>query len=117
MRHDHLTQVLGRVEGVSVKAVTQLTRQTAHVRVDSSDVDWHLGVGDLARTKKRGHEGEGIELAREVQWTAILPAVPNGAQGLDHLAQLTAWRLPLDAKAALVVALDLGAKPQDKAAV
>ena len=104
------------MERVGVKAVAQFARQPADVGVHPGDVDGNVRVIDPAWRKRGRHERVSVELALKIQFRAVLPAVPNRAQGEHDLAQLGPRRLPLHAVAALVVALDLGAEPQDEAA-
>ena len=99
-----------------VKAVAQFTGQPANVGVHPGDVDGDVRVVDPARGKRGRHECVSIEFALKIEFRAVLPAVPNRAQGEHDLAQLGTRRLPLHAVAALIVALDLGADPQDEAA-
>jgi hypothetical protein len=114
-RMNVLAQVLRAVEGVHVQAVADFTGHTAHVGVDAGDVDGDVRVGDRPRAEERGHEVETVELPLEVEPRAVLPAIPDRAQGLHDLAELRARRFELHREAPLVVALHLRAEAEDEA--
>ena len=64
---------------MGMKTITQLTSQTADIRVHSSDVDGNVRMFNRAGRKRWGHECELIKLALKVELGAILPAVPNSS--------------------------------------
>jgi hypothetical protein len=99
-----------------VEAVARFAGQTRQARVNAGNEDGDGGVLDRSRVEERRHEGELVVLAAEVEALAGLPAVPNGAYGLDLFAQLAGGAVgPGQAKAALDVGLDLGAQAEDEA--
>src|SRR3990170_8790610 len=114
---DELPEVLRTVEGVDVKAVADFAGDPADVLVDAGDIDRDLRVLDGPGIEEGGHQVEAVELPPEVELGPVLPAVPDRAERQDHLADPRPRRLPLHGEAPLVVALDLGAEPQDEAAV
>src|ERR1035437_8610467 len=99
---------------MDVEAVAQLAGEAAHVRVHAGDVDRRSRIGKRTGVEERRHQREVVELAHEARTRAILPAVPDGVDHLDHLAQLRARMFPLHSEAALVVAFDLRAETEDE---
>src|SRR5499433_240867 len=113
---DDLAEILGAIERMHVHAVAELARDAAHVGIDRGDHDGDLRMLDGSRVEERRHDVEGVELPLEVQFGAVLPAVPDGPDGPHRLRHLGPRRLELYGEATLVVRLDLAAEPQDEAA-
>ena len=63
------------------------------------------------------HEREPIVLALEARARVVLPAIPDRADGDDHLPQPRPGRVPRDAEAALVVSLHLRAEAENEASL
>lgn len=76
-------------------AVADLAGQAAVVRIDRCDFYGDARVIDRTRIELRGHEGEVVVLALELERCAVLPAVPNRAQGENVFAQPRSGRGPL----------------------
>ena len=113
--HD-LAEILGAVERMHVHAVAELSRHPAHVGVHRRDHDGNLRMLDRPGIEEGRHDVEGVELALEVELGAVLPAVPDGADGPHRLGHLGPRRLELDGESPLVVRLDLAAQPEEEAA-
>src|SRR6267143_5299035 len=113
-RPHELAQVLRAVERVHVQAVADLAGHAAHRRVHARDEHGHARMLDGAGVEERRHEVEAEELALEVELRPVLPAVPDRAQGQDHLAHFLLGRLEVHREATLVVALHLRAEPEDE---
>src|SRR5215211_6470263 len=68
--------------------------------------------------EKWRHERDLVILAAVIQLCAVLPAVPQGADDFDLLAQFSGYRLgPGLTESPLNVRLDLCTQPQDKSSV
>ena len=97
--------------------VADLAGHPQHRLADRGDGDrHHRQAGRLGR-EIRGHQCELIVLALVIELPAGLPAMPDGAQGLDVIAQPRRRRAPRYSEPALVVAFDLAAQPEDEAPV
>ena len=114
-----------------MEALADLPGQFRQAGVDSGDVDGNGPTPDLTPGPSPGKggergEGSGIEerrhkrqlvvFAAEIQFRALLPAIPEGTDGGDLLAQFAGHGCgPGHPKAALDVRLDLGAQAKDEA--
>ena len=76
----------------------------------------HRQPGRLGR-EVGSHQGQLVVLAAVVELFALLPAAPDGTQGLDIVAKPGCGRAPGNAKPALVVASDLAAEPEHEPAL
>jgi hypothetical protein len=113
---DDLAQVFRRVEGVHVEAVADFAGHARHPRIHRGHVDRNVRMLYGSRIEEGRHEVEAVGLAAEVEWDAVLPRFPDGAEGLDHLAEPRPRRLPREREAPLVVRLHLRTQPQHEAA-
>src|SRR5262245_16275690 len=105
------------MQWMHVKPLTQFPRQTTHEGVDTGNIDRRHGVDHRLGAEKRRHQSQPIKFSAKIERRSMLPAVPDGPHRYNHLAQLLCWGFPLDSKASLIVALDLGAKSQNKPTV
>ena len=112
-----LTQIFCAVERVGVEAVAELAGQLGEARVDASNVDRDRWVLDRARVEEGRHQGVLVELATVVEARADLEGGPDGAQGLDIIAQAGHRLVEAGAEAALDVGAHLGAEAEHKAPV
>src|SRR5215475_6201269 len=105
------------MQWMHVKPLTQFPCQTTHERVDAGNIDGGHRVGYRLGAEKRRHQSQPIKFPTKIERRPMLPAVPDGPYRSNHLAQLLRRGFPLDPEASLIVALDLGAKPQNKPTV
>ena len=69
------------------------------------------------RCEERGHQRVRVEIATERQGSAVLPRVPDGPNGQDHLAHTRGRMAPFLAEPLGDVRLDLAAEAEHEAAL
>ena len=118
VRQGDFTQVLLGGEAVADEAVADLTGGASHEFADAGEPDVRAAeVAEVALVgrEERGHQGVGVELAAELQRFAVLPGVPDGADGRDHLFRPGCGLAPFHGESLGDVGLDLGAEAKVEA--
>ena len=113
-RERDLAQVALGGEPVAEEPVARLAGHLGHALAHPGQEDLGVAVRVGARVEERRHQGVGVEVAAEVERGAVVPAVPDGADGEDHLAHARRRRRPLHGEALGDVRLDLGAEAEDE---
>ena len=120
VRQGDFTQVLLGGEAVADEAVADLAGGASHEFTDAGEPD--VRAAEVAKValigrEERGHQGVGVELAAELQRFAVLPRVPDGADGRDHLFRPGCGLAPFHGEPLGDVWLDLGAEAEVEAAL
>src|SRR5690349_8646527 len=101
-----------------VESLTQLACQLCQAGIDSCNVNGNVRVGDRSRIKERCHQRCLVVFAAIIQPGPVLPAIPESAEDLDLLAELSRHRLrPWLAESPFYVRLNLRAEPEQEASI
>ena len=103
-------------EAVAEEAVGHLAGDLGHQLADAGEEHLRVAVRVRARVEERRHQRVGVEVAAEVELGAVVPAVPDGADGQDHLAHAGRRVRPRHREALGDVRLDLRAEAEHEAA-
>ena len=98
-------------------AVGDFASDAAHDGIHGGHMDRDLGMLDRSRIEQRHHQVDVVVLALHVQRHAVLPAVPDRANGRHILAHPWAGRRPGEAVATLDMRLHLRAEAEREAAM
>ncbi len=94
------------------EAVRDLSGRFGHAGTDATQEDARQAVRIRAGVEERCHQRVRVELTAELQWRALVPRRPNGADREDHLAHALGRPRPRHGEAFLDVRLDLRAEPE-----
>ncbi len=112
-----LVKVFHGMDGMNMHSFAQFTGQPQHLFVHGRNVNGRVGVGDGAGIKKGGHQLEQEKLAFKIERFVMLPAIPQGMDGLNGLAHPLDRFVPFHAQPQHIVGFHLWPQTEDETAV